>query len=163
MDDGTELTTLCYVERDGRYLMMYRNRKKDDVNAGKYIGIGGHVELHETPDECIVREALEETGLRLRNVRLRGLLTFVIDGRDERTFLYTCSDFEGEAGGCSEGELVWVERDRVRDLPLWEGDAVFLSLLSEREDVFSLKLVYSGGRLTGASLDGEELTDPRAV
>lgn len=140
-------TTLCYVERDGQYLMLYRNKKQNDINGGKYIGIGGHLEHGETPDECIIREAYEETGLKLHNPRLRGLITFVIDDIDEYTFLYTCDDFDGELGECNEGELRWVNKEAVLELPLWEGDKEFLALLDSEESFFSLKLVYVKDKL----------------
>lgn len=146
-------TTLCYVEKDGQYLMLHRNKKKKDINKDKYIGIGGHIEHGESPTECILREAREETGLTLKNVRLRGLITFVIDDLDEYTFLYTCDDFEGELTDCNEGDLEWVEKKRIGDLPLWEGDRVFFRLLDEREDFFSLKLVYVNDVLTDTRIE----------
>ena len=152
-----EFTTLCYIESDGKYLMLLRNKKQGDINAGKYIGIGGHIELHETPEECVLREAKEETGLDLGTVKLRGIITFAIDGYDEISFLYTCSDFSGELSSCKEGELCWVEKEHITDLPLWEGDAVFLKLIREREDVFSLRLTYENEVLTEASLDGSRI------
>ena len=154
------LTTLCYVERDGCWLMMNRVKKKADENAGKWIGVGGHMEAGESPDECIAREAREETGLHLKNARLRGILTFILpDWGDELTFLYT-AEADGEPfAECAEGILRWVPVDEVMNLPLWEGDRLFLPLLRSRRDCFSLKLVYApGGRLTGWTLDGEEHT-----
>ncbi len=150
-------STLCYIERDGRYLMLRRNKKRNDINAGKYIGVGGHVELHETPEECIVREAREETGLELGKVDLRGIITFAIDDYDEVSFLYTCTDFRGEISACAEGDLCWVKKELVPSLPLWEGDAVFLRLLNERTDVFSLRLTYKENKLTEATLDGRRI------
>ncbi len=135
-------TTLCYVEKDNKYLMLHRTKKEKDINKDKYIGIGGHLEHGESPTECVMREAKEEAGLTLINPKLRGLITFVIDDLDEYTFLYTCSDFEGELIECNEGDLEWVEKDRISELPLWEGDMVFFKLLDETEDFFSLKLVY---------------------
>lgn len=143
-------TTLCYVEKDGKYLMLHRTKKEHDINKDKYIGIGGHIEHGETPTECIKREALEETGLILKNPRLRGLITFVIDDLDEYSFLYTCTDFEGVLTECREGDLEWIEKDRIYDLPLWEGDKVFFKLLDEEEAFFSLKLVYENDVLVRA-------------
>lgn len=140
-------TTLCYVEQDGKYLMLHRTKKEQDINKGKYIGIGGHLEHGESPDECILREAYEETGLLLKNPKLRGLITFVIDDMDEYTFLYTCKDFSGEIHECDEGELKWVSKDSLDKIPLWEGDKVFLPMLDEREDFFTIKLVYENDRL----------------
>ena len=154
------LTTLCYIERDGQWLMMNRVKKRVDENAGKWIGVGGHLEAGECPEECIAREVREETGLRLKNARLRGIITFILpDWGDEMTFLYT-----GEAEGeplpeCPEGILRWVPMEEVGSLPLWEGDRVFLPLLRTRSDCFSLKLTYApGGALTGCMLDGRDIT-----
>ena len=143
-----ECTTLCYIERDGQYLVMLRNRKEEDENSGKYIGIGGHVEAGETPAECVKREALEETGLTLEQVRYRGLITFVFEDKDELAFLYTCDVFHGEViADCGEGDLVWVDKEALPNLPVWEGDRIFLSRLNQSEEPFDLKLVYDGDRL----------------
>ena len=154
------LTTLCYLERNGCWLMLNRNKKQVDENAGKWIGVGGHIEDGESPDECIVREVREETGLTVKGLRLRGIITFILpDWGDEMTFLYT-----GEADGdvnpdCSEGTLRWVPYDEVLELPLWEGDRVFLPLLRKETECFSLKLVYlPGGRLDGCILNGKDIT-----
>lgn len=142
-----ELTTLCYIERDNQYLMLHRTKKENDINKDKYIGIGGHIEHGETPGECIIREACEETGLTLINPRLRGLITFVIDDYDEYTYLYTCTEYEGTIHECNEGELQWIDKDKIETLPLWEGDKIFFKLLEERQDFFSLKLVYKDNEL----------------
>ena len=122
--------------------MLHRNKKKDDINKNKYIGIGGHLEHGETPEECIVRETLEETGLKLENPVLRGMITFVMDEVTEHSFLYTCDTFSGSIHVCTEGELVWIEKDKVLEVPLWEGDKIFLPLLGTEERFFNLKLVY---------------------
>lgn len=154
------LTTLCYIERDGQWLMMNRVKKQNDENAGKWIGVGGHLEDGESPEECIAREVREETGLTLKNARLRGIITFILpDWGDELTFLYT-GEAEGEAAlDCPEGMLRWIPIEKVSSLPLWEGDRVFLPLLRTREDCFSLKLIYApGGSLTGCLLDGRDIT-----
>jgi len=145
-------TTLCYLEKDGKYLMLHRTKKKNDMNHDKYIGVGGHLEQGESPEECIYREVFEETGLTMKNASLRGLITFVIDDFDEYTFLYTCTDFEGQLKECSEGELEWICKDEVNKLPLWEGDKVFFKLLNEREDFFSLKLTYRDDVLVDVNL-----------
>ena len=142
-----EFTTLCYLQKDGKWLMLYRNKKKNDINAGKYIGGGGHVEDGESPDECIVREVFEETGYRLTDYRARGLITFVMNDVVEYTVLYTADDFEGEEKICDEGDLVWVEADRVLELPLWEGDRAFLCRLRNTTDFFTLKLIYKNDKL----------------
>ncbi len=153
-----EVTTLCYLEQDGQYLMLHRVKKKQDANAGKWIGLGGHVEAGESPDDCVVREVFEESGLRLTSFQIRGIITFCQEGRDaEYMFLYTADGFFGElAAACDEGELAWVEKERVYDLPLWEGDKIFLRLLKERTDFFSLKLCYRGDVLVQVVLDGEQ-------
>ncbi len=152
------LTTLCYVERDGCWLMMHRVKKDDDENAGKWIGIGGHLEADESPEECIRREALEETGLELKNLRLRGIITFILPAwGNELTFLYTARTDQTELKECSEGVLRWVPVKDVLNLPLWEGDKAFLPLLRTRKDVFSLKLVYDAeGRLIGVTENREQ-------
>lgn len=125
-------TTLCYIEKDGAYLMLHRTKKENDINHDKYIGVGGHIEHGESPTECIAREITEETGLIADNIKLRGLITFVIDDIDEYSFLYTCNSFTGELKECDEGELVWIPIDEVENLPIWEGDKIFFRLLKER-------------------------------
>lgn len=156
------LTTLCYIEDEGRWLMMHRIKKKNDINHDKWIGIGGHFEEDESPEECLRREALEETGCTLVAPRLRGIVTFVSGaGLTEYMFLYTASGLSGELIDCDEGELVWIEKSKVYDLNLWEGDRIFFRLLETRQDFFSLKLVYDGGdTLVEAQLDGEALPLP---
>ena len=145
------LTTLCYAENDGRWLMMHRVKKDADENAGKWIGLGGHLRENESPEECVRREVREEAGLELRSLRLRGILTFILpDWGNELTFLYTAEAEDRPLPECDEGVLQWVPQDRVEDLPLWEGDRVFLPLLRSGPDLFSLKLVYAPG---GALLD----------
>ena len=151
-----ELTTLCYIEKDNAYLMMHRVKKKNDINKDKYIGVGGHIEHGESPEDCILREIKEETGFEAKSIRLRGLLSFVIDDYDEYSFLYTCDDYSGEIKECDEGELVWVDKDKINDLPLWEGDKIFFELLNKRADFFSLKLVYINNELTDVYLDGKK-------
>ena len=154
-------TTLCYIERDGCYLMLHRVRKKNDINHDKWIGIGGGFEAYESPDECVLREALEETGLRLISPRLRGIVTFAAPPyQPEYMFLYTANRFEGELperDSCDEGTLEWVPKDKVAELPIWEGDKIFLKLLAEDSPFFSLKLTYDGDTLTEAVLDGEKI------
>lgn len=146
------LTTLCYVERGGCWLMMHRTKKRQDENAGKWIGLGGHLEADESPEECVLREIAEEAGVRVTDLRLRGIITFILpDWGNELTFLYTARTEDEGLPPCAEGELKWVPADDVLSLPLWEGDRVFLPLLRTREDCFSLKLVYApGGRLVEA-------------
>lgn len=152
------LTTLCYIEQDGKYLMLHRVSKKNDVNRDKWIGIGGHFEAGESPEECLLREAKEETGLTLTSWRFRGLVTFESEGVDQEYMcLYTADGFTGELAQCNEGVLEWIPKRELMRLNLWEGDKLFLSLLDEDAPFFSLKLVYRGDVLKYAALDGREL------
>ena len=150
-----KLTTLCYIERDSCWLMLHRVKKEQDENAGKWIGIGGHMEAGETPEECIRREALEETGLHLTDLKLRGIITFILPKwGDELTFLYTASAEDGTVRETDEGVLRWIPIPEVKDLELWPGDRIFLPLLESRRDVFSLKLIYNGAdELIGHSIE----------
>ena len=151
-------TTLGYIERDDAYLMLHRVKKKNDLNHDKWVGIGGKFEDGESPEECMRREALEETGLTLHDLRLRGIVTFVSNQWDnEYMFLYTCTQFSGELTECKEGNLEWVPKDKVCDLPIWEGDKIFFHLLNENAPFFSLKLSYEGDKLVFAALNGKEL------
>ena len=149
------LTTLCYVERNGCWLMMHRNKKDRDENAGKWIGLGGHLEENESPEECVLREIREEAGLVVTGLRLRGIITFILpDWGNELTFLYTAESDTESLSDCAEGDLRWIPTEDVLSLPLWEGDRVFLPLLRSRDDIFSLKLIYApGGSLIEAVLD----------
>ena len=143
-----KLTTLCYIENDDKYLMLYRNRKKNDDNGGKWIGVGGKLLENETPFECVRREVLEETGLELLDARQRGIVTFVSDVyQTEYMFLFTATRFSGKIGQCDEGELAWISKDRLSELPMWEGDKIFLDLLAKDCGFFDLKLIYEGDRL----------------
>ncbi|MGI6546474.1 MAG: NUDIX hydrolase [Fastidiosipilaceae bacterium] len=153
------LTTLCYIERDGCYLMLHRNKKENDLNAGKWIGVGGKFEPGESPDDCLIREVCEETGLRLTAYRCRGVITFIYDDNEaEYMHLFTATEFEGEPKvECSEGVLRWVPIPEVPTLNIWPGDRVFLDLLAKAADFFSLKLVYRDDRLIQAVLDGRPL------
>lgn len=175
-------TTLCYLYGPKGVLMLHRTKKENDINKDKYIGVGGHLEHGESPEECVLREVKEETGLTMTSYRLRGIITFVIDDIDEITFLYTCDAWEGElsddscdpardvpagslsdakalapAASCDEGELVWISPDKIEELPIWPGDKIFFRLLAEREDVFSLKLTYIHDELTEAAVDGKKI------
>jgi len=144
----TIAATLCYVRSGGRTLMLHRNKKPGDAHRGKWNGLGGKFEPGASPDECVAREVREESGLTLLDARLRGILTFPAfrPGEDWLVFLYTASKFEGELGECAEGDLEWIEDARLLELPLWEGDRVFLPWL-EKEWFFSGKFVYRAGRL----------------
>ncbi len=149
-------TSLCYIERDGQYLMLHRVKKAHDENEGKWIGVGGKFEPGESPEECMQREMLEETGLSAEAWRYRGIVTFVSDEwGTEYMHLFTVHDFSGQLRpDCDEGVLRWVNKRDVPTLPLWEGDRIFLRLLAENEPFFSLKLCYRGDELVSAKLNG---------
>ena len=150
--------TLCYIERGDEYLMLHRVKKKNDVNQDKWIGVGGKFEDKESPEDCILRETYEETGLQLTDYRYRGLVTFVNTIYEtEYMHLFTATGWEGEIGECSEGNLEWVKKSEVPSLPIWEGDKIFLKLLADEEPFFSLKLSYDGDILTGAVLNGKKM------
>ena len=146
-------STLCYLIKDDSYLMMHRVKKQDDVNSGKWIGVGGKFKLGESPEECVIREVFEETGFTMEKYRLRGIITFSSEGwEDEIIFLYTSDDFHGTLHECDEGELKWIPIADVPSLNLWDGDRIFLKLLAEDGGVFSLKLSYKGDELVDRQL-----------
>ena len=153
------MSTLCYIEKENQYLMLHRVVKKNDVNKDKWIGVGGHFEPDESPEECVLREVKEETGYTLTSYKFRGLVTFISgNGVTEYMSLFTADEFKGEPIACNEGQLEWVTFEDIQKLNIWEGDKVFFKLLNEREDFFSLKLVYDGGdKLVQVALDGQEL------
>lgn len=153
-------STLCYVLRGDDVLMLHRVKKKNDVNKDKWIGIGGKFFPEETPDECLLREAQEETGLTLTSWKCRGIVTFLTNGpwEGEYMYLFTADDFRGELKECSEGNLEWVSRDFISKLPLWEGDNIFLKLLWQDAPFFLLKLRYEGDTLAEAVLNGRQLS-----
>ena len=159
MKNIQNLTTLCYIEKEDAYLMLHRVSKKNDINKDKWIGIGGHFQLNESPEDCLLREAKEETGLTLTSYRFRGIVTFITDGLEEAEYmhLYTADGYEGEMIDCDEGTLEWVPKNKVNELNLWEGDKIFFQLLNEDAPFFSLKLVYKGDKLVEAVLDGKRI------
>ena len=145
------LSTTCYLEKDGKYLMLYRDKKESDMNEG----VGGKFEPGESPEDCMRREIWEETGFTVRRWRYRGLVTFVSDTWDtEYMHLFTIQDWTGEAKDCDEGTLRWIDRERLLELPMWEGDRLFLELLGQDVPFFSLKLCYEGEKLVYAEKDG---------
>lgn len=148
--DSMRLTTLCYIERDGAYLMLHRTKKENDQSHDKWLGVGGKFEDGESPEECMLREVYEETGLTLTEYAFRGIVTFVSDEWEtEYMHLFTATEYEGEIGECSEGTLEWVPQEKVTKLKLWEGDRLFLKRLTGSRDFFSLKVVYEGEKLSG--------------
>ena len=154
----SNLTTLCYIEKDDSYLMLHRVKKENDINKDKWIGVGGHFEADESPEECLLREVREETGLTLTAWRLRGIITFMTDVFEtEYMFLYTADGYTGTLTDCDEGTLEWVKKSEVCKLPIWEGDKVFFRLLDEQAEFFSLKLRYEKNRLVQTVLNGVEL------
>ncbi len=151
-------STLCYLERDGKYLMLHRVKKEKDINKDKWIGVGGGFEDKESPEDCAKREIFEETGLIAGKLEFRAIVTFVTDKYEtEYMHLFTTEDFSGEMTECDEGELVWVPKEEVEKLPIWEGDRIFLKLIADPCPFFSLKLTYAGDSLTEAVLDGKRV------
>lgn len=155
----TVLTTICYIEKGGKTLMLYRNKKKNDVHEGKYVGIGGKFEFGETPEECIIREIKEETGLTVNSLKYHGLISFPKFANDDNwyMFIFSCRDFEGEVpedrlDDCPEGRLLWVDNDKVMDLNMWDGDRVFLEWVATKK-VFNAKIEYEDGELKRYNVD----------
>lgn len=153
------LTTLCYIEQDGKYLMLHRVKKEKDINKDKWIGVGGHFEFGESPEDCLLREVKEETGLTLTSWKFCGLVTFVSNQWEGVIYmcLYKADGFTGELINCDEGILEWVDKEKVFQLPIWEGDKIFFRLMEEQAAFFSLKLRYEGDVLMEAVLDGKRL------
>lgn len=152
-------TTLCYIERDGQWLLMHRVKKAGDLNQNKWIGLGGKFLDGESPEECLLREVREESGLTLTAYRYRGLVTFVSDRWEtEYMHLFTADAFTGEIGECDEGVLEWIDKKTFAALPQWEGDRIFLRLLEEDAPFFSLKLRYEGDTLVYAALNGTPIS-----
>ena len=152
-------TTICHIEKDGKYLMLHRVKKKNDLNENKWIGIGGKFEDKESPEQCNAREVLEETGLTIKNPHYRGIVTFVSDEwPTEYMHIFTAKEFYGEICECDEGNLEWIDKDDLLSLPLWEGDKIFLRLIAdENRPFFSLRLEYQGEKLISGILDGTNL------
>ena len=152
-------TTLCYIEKDNCYLLLHRVKKENDLNKDKWVGIGGKFEENESPEECLLREAMEETGLTLTDYRYCGIVTFVSDKWEgEYMHLFHATGFHGELIDCNEGTLEWVDKETFAALPQWEGDRIFLSLMEQKVPFFSLKLCYEGDRLVDSALNGKKLS-----
>lgn len=152
-------TTLCYLQRDNSWLMLHRVKKENDASHDKWIGVGGKCEADESPDECMLREVREETGLSVRQWQYRGIVTFISDVWPcEYMHLFTATQWEGDMTVCDEGDLQWIALPELESLNLWEGDKIFLRLLRDpQQPFFSLKLVYQGDDLVSAKLDGQKL------
>lgn len=151
-------TTLCYIEKDGKYLMLHRIKKENDLNHDKWIGVGGKFEDKESPEECVIRETLEETGLLLKRIEYKGIITFISDTWEtEYMHLFVGKEFEGNLKECDEGVLEWIDKDKVAELPSWEGDRLFLNLMTKDVPFFSMKLVYEGDKLVEAKLNNEKV------
>jgi 8-oxo-dGTP diphosphatase len=149
-------TTLCYIEKDNKYLMIHRSSLKNDGSQGKWMGIGGHFEEGESPYDCVIREAREESGLNLVSPQYRAVVTFDSDKYEsEQMHLFTANDFTGTISECNEGDLHWVEKEKLSCLNMWSGDMIFLKLLETEKSFFSLKLSYEGEKLVKASLNGQ--------
>lgn len=142
-----ERTVLCYIKKNNHYLMLHRNKKKNDMNKDKWIGIGGHIEENETIEEALLREVKEETGLILVSYSKRGYIKFINNDYEEEMFLFSSDEFEGEIINCLEGELHWIEKKDILNLNLWEGDIYFLKPLINDEKFFSLELIYDKDKL----------------
>ncbi len=151
-------TTLCYLERGDEYLMLHRTKKENDLNHDKWVGVGGKFQDKESPEDCVLRETWEETGLTLTRYRYRGLVTFISNQWEtEYMHVFTADQWTGEPHPCDEGDLAWIKKTDLRVLPLWEGDQIFLDLLERDAPFFSLKLQYEGDTLVLAVLDGKRL------
>ncbi len=152
-------TSLCYIEKDNKYLMLHRVKKQNDLNHDKWIGIGGKFLYGESPEECVLREAREETGLTLTELHYRGIVTFLSDEwGGEYMHLFSAYNFEGDLKECDEGNLEWIEKSQVEALPIWQGDKIFLRLIADKEQpFFSLKLEYKGEELIKATLNGKTI------
>ena len=147
------LSTLCYIEKDDQYLMLHRTKKKNDINKDKWIGIGGKFEENESPEECIIREVKEETGLHLKSYQLRCIVTYVATNWEtEYMYVFTSDDFEGNIIECNEGDLQWVNKDEVTKLNTWEGDKIFIEKMQKDNDFFTVKFEYDGDKLLGYAL-----------
>lgn len=142
------LSTLCYIEKDDKYLMLHRTKKENDINKDKWLGVGGRFEEGESPEECIIREVKEETGLTLKNYQLRGIVTYVSNKWEtEYMYVFTATEFEGALIECDEGDLEWIEKEKIDTLPTWEGDHIFVDKLRKDDGFFSVKFEYEGEKL----------------
>ena len=152
-------TTLCYLERGDCYLMLHRTKKENDLNHDKWLGVGGKFEEGESPEDCMMREVREETGFTVTQWSYRGIVTFISDiWESEHMHLFVCTDWTGDEIVCNEGDLEWIDKKRLLELPMWEGDKIFLKLIDDQAPLFSLKLTYKGDELQEAVLNGKNIT-----
>lgn len=148
------LSTVCYIEKDNKYLMLHRTKKEHDVNKDKWIGVGGKFEKDESPEECILREVIEETGLSLLNIKLRCIVTYVSNTFDtEYMYVFTSDKFEGEVLKCSEGDLKWIDKDKILNLNIWEGDKIFLEKINNNDNFFTVKFIYENDNLVFSKIN----------
>ncbi|MGN1081044.1 MAG: NUDIX hydrolase [Acutalibacteraceae bacterium] len=152
-----ENSTHCYIEKDGKWLMLHRVKKENDINRDKWIGVGGHFEFGESPEECVIREIKEETGLDVKCPEYRGIVTFISDDYCEYMHLFIAKKFSGVLTECKEGKLEWVEKKKINRLNIWEGDMYFNELLQKDVPFFSMKLVYESEKLKSVILNGEKI------
>lgn len=151
-------TSLCYLEKDGKYLMLHRIKKKNDVNLHKWIGLGGKFLEGESPEECAKREIFEESGLTVKRLKYHGIVTFDCPPYPtDYMHLFTATEFEGELKDCDEGSLEWVSKKELKNIPIWEGDYIFFDLIDNNAPFFSLKLSYRGDELVEVMLNGEKI------
>ena len=147
------LSTLCYMEKDGKYLMLHRTKKKNDINKDKWLGIGGKFEEGESPEECMIREVKEETGLMLKNYQLRCIVTYVsTTWETEYMYVFTSNEFEGNLIPCDEGDLQWIDKDKITELNTWEGDKIFVEKIQKDNSFFTVKFQYDGEELVEYNL-----------
>ena len=147
------LSTLCYIEKDNKYLMLHRTKKKNDINKDKWLGVGGKIEEGESPEECMIREVKEETGLTLKEYQLRGIVTYVSNKWEtEYMYVFTATEFEGDLIECDEGDLEWIEKEKIHTLPTWEGDHIFVDKLQKDNGFFFLIFEYDGEKLIKCDL-----------
>ena len=144
-----DYTVLCYLKKDNQYLFMLRNKEKNDLNEGKWIGIGGHIEPGETKEEALIREVKEETGFTINSFSYRGEILFINNDYQEIMYIFTSDDFAGEMIECDEGELSWIDKDKILDLNLWEGDRYFLKPLLNSDKMIKMEMRYKDKQLVG--------------
>jgi len=144
-----KLATLCYIEKDEKFLMLHRTKKKNDMHKDLWVGLGGKFEAGESPENCVIREVYEESGLKIQNPKLKGIMTFPNDFNNEDwyVFLFTATEFTGELKPCNEGELVWIEKNNLDNIPMHEGDRHFTKWIQENKGIFSVKFIYDNGKL----------------